>query len=178
MRTIQLNIALALLLTSYGNAFSQDAPKYESISEEIMRARFQSLQGGRPIRLVTSNKKVIVLTLWASWCGPCRFVVIELKHINRDLAARGVAVIGLSNEEHRASLARIRRFVRRSRIRYPLGWVDTETATSLGGGRSTIPQILILSPEGRVLNRFVGWDPIRRGTIWREAVEKVLDERP
>lgn len=60
-----------------------------------------ALDGGR-IRLSGYRGKVVVLNVWASWCGPCRAEAPELSKAQRTLAAKGVQVLGVDTDADRS----------------------------------------------------------------------------
>lgn len=47
--------------------------------------------------------KVVVLNLWATWCGPCREEMPALDGFATRYAARGVVVVGLDEDEAKDS---------------------------------------------------------------------------
>ena len=61
-----------------------------------------SLDGGT-VSLADYRGKVVVLNVWASWCGPCRAEAPELSKVQRELAAKGVQVLGVDTEARRES---------------------------------------------------------------------------
>ncbi|WP_217548820.1 TlpA disulfide reductase family protein [Streptomyces sp. GbtcB6] len=58
---------------------------------------------GRAVSLAQYRGKVVVLNVWASWCGPCRAEAPELSKAQRELAAKGVQVLGVDTDARRDS---------------------------------------------------------------------------
>lgn len=40
--------------------------------------------------------QVVVLNLWATWCGPCRFEMPSLEKLHHDLGAKGLKIVAVS----------------------------------------------------------------------------------
>jgi peroxiredoxin len=71
---------------------------------------------GRSVRLSDYRGKVVVLNVWAPWCGPCRAEAPELSRAQQHLKAKGVQVLGLETDAERgAGLA----FQRDHALAYP-----------------------------------------------------------
>jgi thiol-disulfide isomerase/thioredoxin len=49
--------------------------------------------------LAAERGKVVILNLWGTWCAPCLREIPELVRLQRDLAAQGVVLIGVSMDE-------------------------------------------------------------------------------
>jgi thiol-disulfide isomerase/thioredoxin len=122
--------------------------------------------------------KVLVVNLWASWCGPCRREVPEYEKVRREFAGRGVEFIGLTGEDPRTSTERVRRFVRDFNFGFRQAWADRETVVALMNGRNSIPQTLIIAPNGRVLSHWRGYSAGQNGNHLRDVLEHTLSEAP
>lgn len=58
---------------------------------------------GKTFDLAALKGKVVVLNLWATWCGPCREEMPALDAFATQYATRGVVVVGLDEDEGKDS---------------------------------------------------------------------------
>src|SRR2546423_12107501 len=58
-----------------------------SLPESILKRKLQSLDKGS-FRLSDFGGKVLVVNLWATWCGPCRMEVPEYEQVRKEHAGR------------------------------------------------------------------------------------------
>src|SRR6185503_19539352 len=72
------------------------------LPQPILNAENKSTTGG-PIKLANYSGKVLLVNLWATWCGPCRMEIPELVKLHKEFQSRGVEMIGLSTEDPVAS---------------------------------------------------------------------------
>ena len=112
---------------------------------------------GSPFKLADFFGKVAVINLWATWCGPCRREIPELVKLNKEFHSRGVEMIGLSTENPEASAEKVRKFIQDFQIDYRIGWAPAEVGVPLMQGHEAIPQIFVISRDGRILQRFIGY---------------------
>src|SRR5687768_7536226 len=59
------------------------------LPERVLERRIRALDNNY-FRLADFQGKVIVINLWASWCGPCRREVPEYEQIRKDFIGRDV----------------------------------------------------------------------------------------
>ena len=112
---------------------------------------------GGSFKLADFFGKVAVINLWATWCGPCRREIPELVKLNKEFHSRGVEMIGLSTENPEASAEKVRKFMQDFQIDYRIGWAPAEVGVPLMQGHEAIPQIFVISRDGRILQRFIGY---------------------
>src|SRR5229473_1741673 len=146
-----------------------------SLPESLLQHPLKSLDNSS-FRLADFGGKVVVMNLWASWCGPCRAEVPEYEKVRKEYAGYAVEFIGLTTEDPRTSSDRVKQFVRQFNFGFRLGWADRETARTLMNGRSAIPQTLVIAPDGRIVSHWNGYSRGRSGDHLRETIERALAE--
>ncbi len=132
---------------------------------------------GAPIKLANYSGKVLLVNLWATWCGPCRMETPELVKLHKEFQSRGVEMIGLSTEDPEASEESVGDFVREYKVDYQIGWATREVAQTLMQGRASIPQSFIIARDGRIVKRFIGFNPEKTPSQLKQALEEALVEK-
>ena len=147
------------LLLAYSNVPAQTYVKPATQPAHINTgARFRSLDSTTPIRMADYRGKVVVMALWASWCGACRMAVSGLGDMQKEFADRGVSVIALSNEDPRKAYRDVRIFSDSLPPEYKVGWISSVSAEQLMTRKDVLPQIFVMR-DGVILKTFVGWHP-------------------
>jgi thiol-disulfide isomerase/thioredoxin len=129
---------------------------------------------GESIKLSNYSGKVLLVNLWATWCGPCRTEIPELVKLHKEYQSRGVEMVGLSTEDPVASAESVQEFVKYFKVDYQVGWAPREVAIALMQGRGSIPQSLIITRNGRIKKRFVGFHPQQTPPLLKQALEDAL----
>src|SRR5262245_17807185 len=62
-------------------------------------ATFRAVADDSPHRLSDLRGKVVVLNLWATWCGPCRRELPAINQLQKAYAKQGLVVVTISTEE-------------------------------------------------------------------------------
>jgi glutathione peroxidase-family protein len=132
---------------------------------------------GKPIKLSNYAGKVLVVNLWATWCGPCRAEIPELVKLHKEFRSKGLEIVGLSTEDPETSDGKVRQFVADFEMSYRVGFATNEVAVGLMQGRDSIPQSFVISRDGTVLKRFVGFNPNTTPPQIREAIEQALAQK-
>lgn len=146
------------------------------IPESIREREIQALPSGT-FRLSDFQGKVIVINLWASWCGPCRREVPEYEKVRKAYAGKEVEFIALTAEDRSAS-AKVNRFLRDVNFGFRVGWADRELAGTLMNGKSAIPQTLVLDGGGQIVKHWTGYSPGRSADRLKETIDQALLRLP
>lgn len=109
---------------------------------------------GKPLSTTTWGSKVLVLNVWASWCGPCRKEAPELVKAAAQTRARA-QFLGINTRDNTQAATA---FAREFGIAYPN--FDDPDGTLLLDFRDlppkVIPTTLVLDAQGRVAARVLG----------------------
>lgn len=157
---------------------SNNAPSGASstapLSENVMQANINLLDG-QTTKLANYSGKVLVVDLWATWCGPCRQEIPHLVAIAKEYKDKGVEVIGLTNEDPETDSEMVKQFSEVFNINYPIGWADVEMQKGLMRARpGAIPQTLIIGRDGKVIKHFVGFNATISVPQMKAAIEEAV----
>ena len=104
-----------------------------------------------------SKGKVVLLNFWATWCGPCRREIPDLIQISKELAPRGVIVIGVALDQGDNRATVVGNFVEKNGMTYPQ-FIDTDAfkLKSAFGSFASIPTTFIIDRNGAIAQKIVG----------------------
>jgi len=154
-------------------ASATDAPPaWTDLPPEVALAPLKDVNGAS-FKLADFFGKVTVVNFWATWCGPCRREIPELVKLHKEFQSRGVEMIGLTSEDPGASAEKVRQFIQDFQIDYRIGWATGQVSAPLMQGHTAIPQIFVISPDARILKRFIGFSPAYAPEL-KQALEDAL----
>jgi thiol-disulfide isomerase/thioredoxin len=108
---------------------------------------------GTTFDLASLRGRVVLVNLWAGWCGPCRREIPRLARIQRRFAERGLVVVGVNVED--IGPGEVALAARRLGISYR----TAQPAAALAGtfaGEGVLPQTWLIDREGRVRGAHAG----------------------
>ena len=106
---------------------------------------------GKAIRLSDHSGKVVLVNIWAPWCGPCRMETPGFVKLYQQYKDKGFEVIGVAVETNEKN---VREFVDNYKIRWPVGLAD-EVARAYG--TYGLPDNFLFGPDGKLIKHFVGF---------------------
>ena len=109
------------------------------------------LDGGRAA-LSDHAGRWVVLTFFATWCGPCRAEMPSLERLHQELGDRGLSVLGVSVDRRKDPLPA---FLSQLGVTFPILWDETGRAGSLYRA-SSIPITYVIDPSGHVVGVSIG----------------------
>jgi len=145
------------------------------LPDDIANRELRSVDQGT-FRLADFRGKVVVVNIWATWCGPCRREVPDYEKVRREFAGKAVEFIGLTTEDPRTATEKVKKFARDFNFGFRLGWADRETAQTLMNGRRVIPQTLVIAADGRIVSHWNGYGSQSRSRL-RDTIDHALSEK-
>jgi peroxiredoxin len=151
-----------------------------TLSQEIRDTSVKTLDGGS-LKLSDYENKVVVVNIWATWCGPCRQEMPDLVKLNQEYKSRGLVVLGLATTyNERDDPEHVKQFIKAQNVDYKILWDDGALAGPLVqsvNGRSVIPQSFVISRDGKIMKHFSGFNALSTPTLMRQAVEEALNDK-
>lgn len=120
---------------------------------------------GQLTKLSSLRGKYTLIDFWASWCGPCRKEIPNLKKVYAEYKDKGLQLIGVSIDNSEAAWQKA---VKEEQLDY-LQLNDPKNITGKLYNFNGIPFIILISPEGIILEKGL------RGTEVGEKVTKYLN---
>ncbi len=108
---------------------------------------------GKIFDIAGEKGNVVLVNVWATWCGPCRFEIPELQALHDKYADRGFKVIGISVDESGAEV--VQQFVKEYQITYPIV-LDAEGHIANVLRTTVLPTSVIIGRNGKIIWRKIG----------------------
>jgi thiol-disulfide isomerase/thioredoxin len=143
-----------------GPALSGDMRKFELLPapRPVPEIAFTTL-AGEPTGLADFRGRIVLLNLWATWCGPCVEEMPSLERLQGKLGGDTFTVLALSSD--RAGARVVEPFLEKLGLSALKPYLDPRGAATRALGVRGLPTTLLLDREGRELGRLEGaaqWD--------------------
>jgi thiol-disulfide isomerase/thioredoxin len=154
-------VAAMATLSTLQWAGAQEPPKnfvMHDAAKPVAAINFVDDQG-RPRSLADFKGKVVLLNIWATWCGPCRKEMPALDRLQAALGGRDIEVVALSID--RGGLDVVRKFSAEVGIRNLTMYLDSSGQAVRQLGAVGLPTTLLIDRDGREIGRLMGpaeWD--------------------
>ena len=153
MGALSYLLAAGLLVLVAGSARGAPPPSVAAMGQPVPDLCFTDARG-KPACLSQWRGRVVLISLWATWCPPCRQEMPQLDRVQARLGGRDFEVLALSLDKRGAPA--VRNFYERSGVRGLAVYVDEQVgATEVLAARG-IPVSLLIDRQGKVVERISG----------------------
>ena len=152
------------------------APPLMFLPESLRERKIKGIEKG-DFRLADFDGKVMVINLWASWCGPCRREVPDYERVRKSYEGQAVEFVALTAEDPDEADGAVKKFLRQVNFGFHLGWADREMARALMNGRNGIPQTMVIDSNGRVVKHWTGYSAGRSADRLKDAIDEALPQK-
>jgi cytochrome c biogenesis protein CcmG/thiol:disulfide interchange protein DsbE len=120
---------------------------------DVMPAYSTKLLDGKSFDVASEKGNVVLLNVWATWCGPCRFETPELQALHEKYDARGLKVVGISVDE--GDDVEVKKFLAENKVTYPVA-IDAVGRIANVLRTTVLPTTVLIGRNGRIVWRKIG----------------------
>jgi thiol-disulfide isomerase/thioredoxin len=155
-------VAAALLLGIAGTARTEAAPT--PLAEGAKAPDFEGKEflHGEPCSMRSLRGQVVFFEIFRTWCGPCKKAAPHLTELHEKYGAKGLRVIGITNEAR----GLVDKFVADHEVRHMI--VIEASNSGANYGTSSVPSPWLIGADGRILSKGMPSD-----SQIEEALQKV-----
>ncbi len=110
---------------------------------------------GKTIQATQWKGKVVVLNMWATWCGPCVAEMPSLQNLYNKTKDDGVVFVLISNEDQ----TKVSQFIQKRNFSLPVYTISENLPSAFSN--DAIPKTFVISPTGKIVFEHLGganWD--------------------
>ncbi|WP_129631195.1 peroxiredoxin family protein [Candidatus Oscillochloris fontis] len=126
------------------------------------------------IRLSDTRGQVVVLNVWATWCGPCRAEMPAIQQLHTTQAQQGLVILAV-NSTVQDDAAAVQGFVQELGLSFPI-LLDRDGTVTHTYRVQALPTTFVIDRQGVIRKIFYG-GPLNEATL-RATLDPLLQEAP
>lgn len=149
-------------------------PAAEPKTGEVPPALLGKDREGNVVDLAQHRGKIVVVTFWASWCGPCRKELPGLDALQKHAGDKILKVIAVNVQDSTEDY----RLMMRQMKDYTIAMTrDRNGDVAEGYGVKAYPNLWIIDPQGKVAAHHVGYGEDSLDALVAEINQVIVAEQ-
>lgn len=113
--------------------------------------------GDKPVRLSDFRGKVVLVDIWATWCGPCIAEIPGFINLYNKYKDKGLEIIGIATDVEGKRI--VKPFAEKYKMNYHILIGDHRGVTKVFGPMRGIPTTFLIDEKGIIKNKYIGYRP-------------------
>jgi len=118
----------------------------------------QAKGGQYDVGKTLAENKVIMISFWATWCGPCKTELERMDPVYEDLVGDGFEYLAVSTDSAE-SVSEVRPYIRSCGYSFPVLLDTTGDLLSRYNPRGDLPFYVLVNTRGEVVEMHQGFKP-------------------
>ncbi len=144
---------LLFVVAAMAAVATRDGPSVGSLAPDFTATSYVT---GERVRLSEQRGKLVILTFWATWCGPCRKELPNLEKLVRVLGRQRITVLAVNFKEDDSTIQVLARDARKGEWQMQL-LRDLNSHVANLYAVDAIPREYLIDAEGRIRATHVGF---------------------
>ncbi len=166
-------IAVGVILTLLAGALGVGVLLMEDIKQvqpgvEAPNFNAVNLVTGDSVTLADYRGEVVLLNLWATWCGPCRWEMPSMERLYQELGPAGLRIVAVSVDQ--VSGDQVMEFVNELELTFDI-LHDRSGQIEIDYQATGLPETVIIDRQGVIVHKAIGpveWDePVQQARLRR-----------
>ncbi len=166
-------IAVGVILTLLAGALGVGVLLMEDIKQvqpgvEAPNFNAVNLVTGDNVTLADYRGEVVLLNLWATWCGPCRWEMPSMERLYQELGPAGLKIVAVSVDQ--VSGDEVMEFAKELKLTFDI-LHDRSGQIEIDYQATGLPETVIINRQGVIVHKAIGpveWDePVQQARLRR-----------
>ena len=150
-------ILLRNLLLAAGLAVATLAPAGALAADKASDFTLRDLNN-QSVSLTGLKGKVVIMSFWATWCGPCKEEMPHLQKLLDEKRGDGLEVLSISTDDARTR-SQVKPFIKKNRYDFTVLFDPDSSVIGTYNPAKTLPFTVIVDRDGNIAKTHQGYKP-------------------